>query len=99
MACRPAQTPLYVRAPAPHVITARDRHGIIAASKALIFPEMRNGNAANVDRGGTNGFRSLRLSVRTPPFHGGESGSIPLGSATDCGKLFRGPADPASPAA
>src|SRR6185312_7174047 len=26
--------------------------------------------------------RSLRLSVRTPPFHGGESGSIPLGSAT-----------------
>src|SRR6185437_9168394 len=25
--------------------------------------------------------RSLRLSVRTPPFHGGESGSIPLGSA------------------
>src|SRR3954452_40092 len=24
---------------------------------------------------------SLRLSVRTPPFHGGESGSIPLGSA------------------
>jgi hypothetical protein len=30
-------------------------------------------------RGGR--FRSLRLSVRTPPFHGGESGSIPLGSA------------------
>src|SRR3954464_15722028 len=27
-------------------------------------------------------FCSLRLSVRTPPFHGGESGSIPLGSAT-----------------
>ena len=27
------------------------------------------------------GFCSLRLSVRTPPFHGGESGSIPLGSA------------------
>ena len=26
--------------------------------------------------------RSLRLSVRTPPFHGGESGSIPLGSAS-----------------
>jgi hypothetical protein len=25
---------------------------------------------------------SLRLSVRTPPFHGGESGSIPLGSAS-----------------
>jgi hypothetical protein len=31
-------------------------------------------------RGGT-ALRSLRLSVRTPPFHGGESGSIPLGSA------------------
>src|SRR5690348_6638686 len=28
-------------------------------------------------------FCSLRLSVRTPPFHGGESGSIPLGSAND----------------
>ena len=27
---------------------------------------------------------SLRLSVRTPPFHGGESGSIPLGSTTPC---------------
>jgi hypothetical protein len=27
-------------------------------------------------------LRSLRLSVRTPPFHGGESGSIPLGSAS-----------------
>jgi hypothetical protein len=32
-------------------------------------------------RGGALRFRSLRLSVRTPPFHGGESGSIPLGSA------------------
>ena len=31
-------------------------------------------------RGGR--FCSLRLSVRTPPFHGGESGSIPLGSAS-----------------
>ena len=29
----------------------------------------------------TKRLRSLRLSVRTPPFHGGESGSIPLGSA------------------
>src|ERR1039458_1020988 len=26
-------------------------------------------------------FRSLRLSVRTPPFHGGDGCSIPLGSA------------------
>jgi hypothetical protein len=32
---------------------------------------------------GESAFCSLRLSVRTPPFHGGESGSIPLGSAND----------------
>src|SRR3954470_10142647 len=32
-------------------------------------------------------FCSLRLSVRTPPFHGGESGSIPLGSAINCNGL------------
>src|SRR6266481_1259159 len=32
--------------------------------------------------GGRGQVCSLRLSVRTPPFHGGESGSIPLGSAT-----------------
>ena len=32
-------------------------------------------------------FRSLRLSVRTPPFHGGESGSIPLGSANNFNDL------------
>ena len=31
-------------------------------------------------------FCSLRLSVRTPPFHGGESGSIPLGSATSAAR-------------
>ena len=37
-------------------------------------------------RGGALRFRSLRLSVRTPPFHGGESGSIPLGSASGCPK-------------
>ncbi len=36
---------------------------------------------------------SLRLSVRTPPFHGGESGSIPLGSATALD--FASPADSA----
>lgn len=34
-------------------------------------------------------FRSLRLSVRTPPFHGGESGSIPLGSASFFLKMKR----------
>ena len=35
------------------------------------------------------GFCSLRLSVRTPPFHGGESGSIPLGSASSVGAAAR----------
>jgi hypothetical protein len=35
------------------------------------------------DRRGGTALRSLRLSVRTPPFHGGESGSIPLGSASN----------------
>src|SRR6478672_11926754 len=38
-------------------------------------------------------FCSLRLSVRTPPFHGGESGSIPLGSASH----FVGLASPSRP--
>ena len=38
-------------------------------------------------------FCSLRLSVRTPPFHGGESGSIPLGSAS----YFNGLASSRSP--
>src|SRR6185369_2973969 len=38
-------------------------------------------------------FCSLRLSVRTPPFHGGESGSIPLGSASH----FIGLASPSRP--
>ena len=36
-------------------------------------------------------FRSLRLSVRTPPFHGGESGSIPLGSANNFNGLAHAP--------
>jgi hypothetical protein len=29
---------------------------------------------------GTRGVRPYRLSVRTPPFHGGETGSIPVGA-------------------
>lgn len=37
-------------------------------------------------------FCSLRLSVRTPPFHGGESGSIPLGSANNFNGLTPLPA-------
>src|SRR5437588_909314 len=38
-------------------------------------------------------FCSLRLSVRTPPFHGGESGSIPLGSAKHVATTFKAQAD------
>jgi hypothetical protein len=43
----------------------------------------RNGVAGTGSVTARRHFRSLRLSVRTPPFHGGESGSIPLGSASD----------------
>ena len=64
-ACRPGQTPLYVRPSSPPWnMDAGGQHGYQALN-ALIFRL----------------FCSLRLSVRTPPFHGGESGSIPLGSA------------------
>lgn len=41
-------------------------------------------------------FCSLRLSVRTPPFHGGESGSIPLGSANSFNDLPPLPAAPSN---
>src|ERR1700704_5656618 len=68
-ACRAAQTPLYVR---PH---HRDR------PSAIPLRPRRNGHAATGSVVAKR-FRSLRLSVRTPPFHGGESGSIPLGSAS-----------------
>jgi hypothetical protein len=51
----------------------------------------RNGDAptGRLWRGGR--FSSLRLSVRTPPFHGGESGSIPLGSASNFNGLAPAP--------
>src|SRR5947207_10978281 len=42
---------------------------------------MREHNAVAHGVAAGQRFSSLRLSVRTPPFHGGESGSIPLGSA------------------
>src|SRR4249920_3314469 len=64
--CRLAQTPLYVRPS-----EAADRS--IPAARHGEFPATRHWFCWK--------FRSLRLSVRTPPFHGGESGSIPLGSA------------------
>lgn len=86
MACPAAQTPLYVRPPPPR----SPHHGPGSArrpsqAQSVDLPGLfvaRNGGAAT---GGWSwrgrDFRSLRLSVRTPPFHGGESGSIPLGSA------------------
>jgi hypothetical protein len=48
--------------------------------------DRRNGHEATKPVVAGHQFRSLRLSVRTPPFHGGESGSIPLGSASVCPK-------------
>ena len=64
-ACRLAQTPLYVRPPWSA--------GAFSASPTRSNPQHKTLIL--------RGFCSLRLSVRTPPFHGGESGSIPLGSA------------------
>ncbi len=91
-ACPGAQTPLYVRAPLIGRATTAPRwHGASAAPKALIcrayffvsssWGPKRSGDAAAGTVAAKQTFRSLRLSVRTPPFHGGESGSIPLGSA------------------
>src|ERR1700741_4236151 len=63
----PALANATIRSPATSRRASRGRPqtGLNLAPKALIFLT----------------FCSLRLSVRTPPFHGGESGSIPLGSA------------------
>jgi hypothetical protein len=78
--CSLAQTPLYVRARAPgDNYPGSARH--YRCLNGHRFAGMRNGNAANSRSQRDSVFRSLRLSVRTPPFHGGESGSIPLGSA------------------
>ena len=76
--CPPRKTPLYVRS----VAAGTDRRGRCHARsnttpKALIYLR----------------FCSLRLSVRTPPFHGGESGSIPLGSAKHVATTFKAQAD------
>src|SRR6185437_7716887 len=56
--------------------------GANALNYRTICCDRRNGRAATKPVSAGQAFRSLRLSVRTPPFHGGESGSIPLGSAT-----------------
>src|SRR4051812_16112253 len=59
------------------------RHRCLKALICRKFLPMRKRNVVTCRHGGTGVFRSLRLSVRTPPFHGGESGSIPLGSASE----------------
>ena len=88
-ACPGAQTPLYVRPPPvrPHhhgPWVARCQRGLKALICRLYLSWVQS--EAAMPRPGrsqqSRRFRSLRLSVRTPPFHGGESGSIPLGSAT-----------------
>ena len=93
MTCPAAQTPLYVRPLSPGSgIKGQGRStGAFAVIDALICRYLfaLTGETAMprpYGRGGALRFRSLRLSVRTPPFHGGESGSIPLGSA----KYFNG---------
>jgi hypothetical protein len=88
VACPAAQTPLYVRPLQPgssrHTVRVRptpalpqsvDPPDIFDQSETAMPPPDRSRRSRR--------FRSLRLSVRTPPFHGGESGSIPLGSAID----------------
>src|SRR5665213_438067 len=84
--CPAAQTPLYVR---PLNLCLDTQIGLgMAPSGAntlnyrTICCDRRNGRTATKRVTAGQQFRSLRLSVRTPPFHGGESGSIPLGSAT-----------------
>src|SRR4051812_30374731 len=64
----PALANATIRSPATsrRAFRGRPQTGLNHAPKALVYLT----------------FCSLRLSVRTPPFHGGESGSIPLGSAT-----------------
>jgi hypothetical protein len=84
-ACRALQTPLYVRPPPSGSI----RHGpgsapsqaqSIDLAGVFVCDQSETPRPGRSWQGGRS--RSLRLSVRTPPFHGGESGSIPLGSAT-----------------
>src|ERR1700738_450617 len=93
VACPAAQTPLYVRRPpSGPVATVRVRHGAVTASKRdlpvnlLVTKAKRQCPDQSVAARRT--FCSLRLSVRTPPFHGGESGSIPLGSANALGSPY-----------
>jgi hypothetical protein len=86
-ACPAAQTPLYVRPPpvGPHLgsVAARRQRNLKALiCRVYLFSSPKRSGAAAAGSVVTrNRFCSLRLSVRTPPFHGGESGSIPLGSA------------------
>jgi hypothetical protein len=86
--CPAAQTSLYVRPLSfgPGIKGLGRGTGTFADINALIcrYVFALTGETAMprpYGHGGALRFRSLRLSVRTPPFHGGESGSIPLGSA------------------
>ena len=99
MTCPAAQTPLYVR---PLSLRSGIKGlgrgtGTCADVNALICRYLfgLTGETAlsrPYIRGEALRFRSLRLSVRTPPFHGGESGSIPLGSAKHLNGLAPCPA-------
>lgn len=97
----PGRANATIRSPAAPIVSPRSgsRHGATAPYKALIrrdylFYDCSETAAPRPDRSRRGrDFRSLRLSVRTPPFHGGESGSIPLGSAIPpSADLFRAPA-------
>jgi hypothetical protein len=83
----PARANATIRSPAAagSVRQVRLRHGVNAAQRIDlpgIFAYDQSETACPTGSVAGRRFRSLRLSVRTPPFHGGESGSIPLGSAT-----------------
>ena len=81
-ACSSAQTPLYVRRPKARRSPAHAHGSGRSSFQDNDFPELCESLAFAASPSSRQSVCSLRLSVRTPPFHGGESGSIPLGSAT-----------------
>jgi hypothetical protein len=91
-ACPRVQTPLYVRAPDgrrgrfPPILSGAAGPGLKTTICRQFAIALRRCRDTPVP---VYAFCSLRLSVRTPPFHGGESGSIPLGSANDFNRLAR----------
>jgi hypothetical protein len=96
VACPAAQTPLYVRPPPPGP-PSWSRFGTAPTPpQGIDSPDIFvcDQSETAIPRPGrsrrSRRLRSLRLSVRTPPFHGGESGSIPLGSANPAGRTVNG---------